>query len=50
MKAPGIKHQHPEQRQAPNFKKLCSNRRVVWNLKFGISLVLGAWMLELFTR
>jgi hypothetical protein len=44
MKAPSTKH------QAPNFKKLCRNRRVVWNLKFGISLALGAWILELFTR
>jgi hypothetical protein len=45
MKVPNTKLQHPEKRQASNFKRM---RTGVWRLVFGISLVLGAWMLELF--
>ncbi|HXR03965.1 MAG TPA: hypothetical protein VN836_04575 [Verrucomicrobiae bacterium] len=42
MKAPSTKRQSPEKRQIPNSRKSDGNERVVWNLKFGISLVLGA--------
>jgi hypothetical protein len=48
MKAPTSNSQAPEKPQAASSKKHCSNRRVVWNLKFGICLVLDAWMLVLF--
>jgi hypothetical protein len=44
MKAPNSNIQAPEKYQAPNFKKGLG--RLTWSLKFGISLELGAWDLE----
>jgi hypothetical protein len=48
MKAPSSNIQAPEKLQVPSFKGLFCSQHDVGNLKLGISLVLGAWMLELF--
>jgi hypothetical protein len=48
MKAPSSNIQAPEKLQASSFKGFSCDQHDVWNLKIGISLVLGAWMLELF--
>jgi hypothetical protein len=45
MKVPSSNLQVPEKLQASNFKRVFA---VFGRLVFGISLVLGAWMLELF--
>jgi uncharacterized membrane protein len=47
MKAPSIKLQHSGKHQAPNSKQKRARQSVYWGLVFGISLVLGAWILEL---
>src|SRR5207245_2611521 len=44
-KAPSTNIQAPEKLQEPSFKTRALR---VWSLKFGTSLVLGAWMLVLF--
>jgi hypothetical protein len=49
MKAPSSNIQAPEKLQIPSSNGFYGNRRDLWNLTLGISLVLGAWMLELFT-
>jgi hypothetical protein len=46
VEAPNAKFQAPEKHQATNIKYQ-SARPAVWSLEFGISLVLGAWDLEL---
>ncbi|HMP83218.1 MAG TPA: hypothetical protein PKA41_11005 [Verrucomicrobiota bacterium] len=43
-KHPSTNLQHPEKHQSPS---LNNGRDRDWNLKFGASLVLGAWNLEL---
>jgi hypothetical protein len=43
FKATSTKHQAPEKHQAPNSKRDGGP----WSLEFGISLELGAWILEL---
>jgi hypothetical protein len=48
MKIPSTNIQAPEKLQAPSTNMPGRNQCDVWNLKFGISLVLGAWMLEFF--
>jgi hypothetical protein len=50
MKIPSSNIQAPEKFQAPRSSKSCGSARGVWNLKLGISLDVGAWMLELFFR
>jgi len=46
VEAPNAKLQAPEKHQAPNIKYQTA-RPAVRTLEFGISLVLGAWDLEL---
>jgi hypothetical protein len=46
MKAPSTNIQAPEKLQTANFKR--GGRSLAWSLKFGASLDVGAWMLELF--
>jgi hypothetical protein len=43
FKAPSTKLQAPKKHQAPNTKRDSEH----WSLEFGISLELGAWILEL---
>jgi hypothetical protein len=43
MKAPNFKLQPPEKLQMPSSK---THAESVWNLRLGISLELGCWMLE----
>src|SRR5438552_785355 len=43
------KHQHPSSRETPR-TKLQNTRGPALDLKFGASLVIGAWMLVLFAR
>jgi uncharacterized membrane protein len=47
--APSTKHQAPEKHQAPITKQQLESAKSarLWSLLFGISLVLGAWNLEL---
>jgi hypothetical protein len=41
------KHQHPSSREIPNTKLQFAAHSLIWNLKFEVSLELGAWNLEL---
>jgi hypothetical protein len=45
MKAPSFNIQAPEKLQAPNINQMVA--RLSWSLKFGGSLDVGAWNLEL---
>jgi hypothetical protein len=45
VEAPNFKLQPPEKLQMPSSKSYAKN---VWNLKLGISLELGCWMLKFY--
>jgi hypothetical protein len=49
LKGQSTNMQAPEKFQAPSAKKVPEEYRPFWNLKFGASLELGCWDLELFT-
>jgi hypothetical protein len=47
MKIPSTNIQHPEKIQTPIFEDTVLLREIIWSLKFGASLELGVWNLEL---